>query len=410
MTAIETPDTTAAGDDTSTATGPDFADVYATELDAVWRFVRNRIADPQEAHDVTADVFVRAWRSWDRYDPRRGPVQPWLFTIARRAVIDRLRRVDREEPVAALPAAMDVVRVREQPDQQVLRSELLAQLGQALDGLKDRERDALAMRFAARLSMATIAEVLGTTTGVAKMTIHRAIRRLGDAIDDASTTSPPADLELVIDRVVQRGHADLGTEGLERLLVHVAAVHDPGPVPEDLGQHVAGCVRCAAEEATTPPVDKSPTTGRRRTVDAVRGGGILATLLSFAGVCLACTVPAAHALMVAVGIVAASYVVHLVGVAAAPFVVWLVWRGVRRHGRHRARNISLVGGVLMGVHALLHVLLETVGDTALGAAWVVALFVGTDWFGTALLVIGAALNLRDLGVWRRTQAGQLAAA
>lgn len=95
----------------TTVTAPDSADVYAGNLEKVWRFVRARIRDDHDAHDVTADVFVRAWRSWDRYDPTRGPVEPWLFTIGWRTITDRLRKGTPERP-ADLEAVIDDVLAR----------------------------------------------------------------------------------------------------------------------------------------------------------------------------------------------------------------------------------------------------------------------------------------------------------
>lgn len=161
MTASTTPSTT--------VSAPDFADVYAEHLDRVWRFVRARVPDHHEAHDVTSDVFVRAWRSWDRFDPARGAVEPWLFTIAHRTVTDWYRR-RRSEPVG--PDQLEGADAAAGPEGEALRDELLVQLGRALETLQPRERDALALRFAARLTSAHIARVLGTTEGAAKMMVH----------------------------------------------------------------------------------------------------------------------------------------------------------------------------------------------------------------------------------------------
>lgn len=135
---------------TPEATSIDYADVYRDQVDAVWRFVRSRVPTHHDAHDVTADVFVRAWRAWDRFDPARGAVEPWLFTIARRTVADWWRKQQRTGPnrsgrlEVAEPAAIE---------DGLVRAELLGGLAVALAGLSQRERDALALRFAAQLSM-----------------------------------------------------------------------------------------------------------------------------------------------------------------------------------------------------------------------------------------------------------------
>lgn len=399
---------------TATAASVDFADVYGDNLDKVWRFVRARIRDDHDAHDVTADVFVRAWRSWDRYDPDRGPVEPWLFTIAYRTIADRLRRSGREHPVE--PGDLPEPDRVDGPEHALLRDELLTQLARALDGLTQRERDGLALRFAARLSMAHVADVLGTSVGAAKMMIHRAIRTLEQQVDlPAPAEQGPADLEAVIDDVLARGHETIGDSQLHGMLVHLAAEHDR-PTPEGLSDHVAHCVRCAVEEdldsSSGPTVTGNghADPGSGTSEERSRLAGIAAALLAFTGVCLVCTVPAIQTLLWAVGVGVAGYYMHLVGLAAVPFVLWLVWRGTRRHGIDRGYRWARAGAITMAIHALLHVALQTVpastSSTLIGTLLEPA-FVVTDWVGTALLIAGATLNLADLHRWRRAQAAGL---
>lgn len=399
-----------------TVLAPDFADVYAEQLDRVWRFVRARVPDHHEAHDITSDVFVRAWRSWDRFDPTRGAVEPWLFTIAHRTVTDWYRR-RRCEPVGP---GLDRADPAIGPEDGALRDELLVQLGGALETLTSRERDALALRFAARLKNAHIARVLGTTEGAAKMMVHRAIRRLrSEGMDQAVVTdTPAADLEALIDGVLARGHASMADAELEGLLMRVATLHD-APVPSDLSGDVALCVRCAALEEVSEDATEGATGGGASGGGAsggarARGRGRLANgaaaLLAFTGACLVCTVPALATLAFALGISSAVYVAHLVGVVAAPFVAWFVWRGVRRHGRDRGFRIARVGALLMMVHLASHLAWETGaiefvdGDVATTISGI------ASFIGTTLLVLGAGLNLVDTQGWRRQQGRQLQAA
>lgn len=409
----------------STSTLPahaDFADVYATNLDAVWRFVRSRIWDHHEAQDVTSEVFVRAWRSWDRFDPGRGPVEPWLFTIAHRTVTDRLRRRGPDEPVDSASVAEPVPTLS--PEQAVLRDELLGQLAHALEGLRPDARDGLALRFAARLSTRHIAEILGTSVSAAKMMLHRAIHQLADELEAApSHGGEPADLETVIDDVLARGHATMDTSALHGMLVHLAAMQSPA-TPEGLPREVARCIECDAVETvrrdnagSAPPPPASAA--------GARAGSGVAALLPFAGVCLACTVPALATVFTALGITAAGFAVHYVGLAAVPLVLYLVHRGGRRHGHDRGYRWARGGALVMAVHVILHALVETgvtlpawmFVDTPFAVThwtgtipgvtlpeWLWTLFAVTDWVGTPLLVLGASLNLIDMHRWRRGQA------
>ncbi len=69
----------------------DFTCLYQGQLRRVFNYVRYRL-DAREAEDVTADIFSRAWASRRSYDPTKGALSTWLWTIARNVVTDRLRR------------------------------------------------------------------------------------------------------------------------------------------------------------------------------------------------------------------------------------------------------------------------------------------------------------------------------
>ena len=61
-----------------------------------------QLGDRQLAEDCIQEVFVTAWRSAGRYDPRRASVSTWLFAIARNKTVDALRRRSRR-PAEPLP-------------------------------------------------------------------------------------------------------------------------------------------------------------------------------------------------------------------------------------------------------------------------------------------------------------------
>ncbi len=50
------------------------------------------LQDQDEAEEVVGDVFVHVWRRIDQHDARRGPLVPWILSIARNRSLDALRR------------------------------------------------------------------------------------------------------------------------------------------------------------------------------------------------------------------------------------------------------------------------------------------------------------------------------
>ncbi len=69
----------------------DFGEWYTDHRPTVYRYVRFRVATRETAEDVTSQVFMKALRSINRYDPTRTAPRTWLLRIARNAVTDHLR-------------------------------------------------------------------------------------------------------------------------------------------------------------------------------------------------------------------------------------------------------------------------------------------------------------------------------
>lgn len=164
-----------------------FGDVYREHITPVWRFVVARVPGRADAEDVTSDVFVRALRGWQRYDPDRGTVGAWLGGIARRAVADWWRDHGREVPVgvAGEPAgttstsgAIADLATR------VVERVAAGDVRRHLHLLTDHERDAVALRFGAGLSSAEVGEALGVSDVAARMLVYRAVGKLRAVMPD----------------------------------------------------------------------------------------------------------------------------------------------------------------------------------------------------------------------------------
>src|SRR3712207_7841140 len=65
---------------------------YAAHGAELYRFALRQLGDGGAAQDVVQEVFLRAWRSADAYDPRLAGLRTWLFAIARNVVVDEVRR------------------------------------------------------------------------------------------------------------------------------------------------------------------------------------------------------------------------------------------------------------------------------------------------------------------------------
>jgi RNA polymerase sigma factor (sigma-70 family) len=135
----------------------------------VGSYVAYRVGQGADAEDVTSEVFERALRYRDSYDPSLGEPVAWLIGIARRCIDDMLRTrllVTAEVPDVPDPADLE---------EQAIRRLSLAREVARLD-VSDREL--IALRFGADLTARQIGELLGMTKNAVDVALHRALARL----------------------------------------------------------------------------------------------------------------------------------------------------------------------------------------------------------------------------------------
>jgi RNA polymerase sigma-70 factor (ECF subfamily) len=157
-----------------------FEDLYRRTFPRVYAYVASLLRDRSAAEEVTSQAFERAYRRRSSYRPGRGPVEGWLFGIARNAALDELRRRGRrarleDEAAGGAPAPVD-----DQAEGLLRRETVRA----ALASLDPRERDLIALKFAGGLSNAEIARVLGMSESNAGTRLHRTIEKLRRACHD----------------------------------------------------------------------------------------------------------------------------------------------------------------------------------------------------------------------------------
>lgn len=154
-----------------------FAAVYHHYLPRVYKYMRYRVGDINDAEELTSQVFERVLTKIDSYRPERGPFAGWLFAIAHNTVVDYLRTRKHYAQVS-----MEVVSRRAYdgigPEDIVIYNESRERLLAALSGLTDRERDIIALKFSAGLTNRTIADISGLSESNVAVILYRAVRRL----------------------------------------------------------------------------------------------------------------------------------------------------------------------------------------------------------------------------------------
>src|SRR3954449_9131906 len=78
--------------------------LYRRYVRPVFGLALRRLRDRQRAEDAVQETFTAVWRSAQSYRPERGPAAPWLYTVARNAIVDR-QRAKVEQPTEVPDAA-----------------------------------------------------------------------------------------------------------------------------------------------------------------------------------------------------------------------------------------------------------------------------------------------------------------
>jgi RNA polymerase sigma-70 factor (ECF subfamily) len=152
-----------------------FVRLYREHTGAVFNYCLFQTGNRDVAEDLTADTFERAWRARRRYRPERAAFNTWLFTIARRVVIDWQRRQARrpllklsEEQPGETPS----------PEAQVEESDRQRRLRYLIRSLEQPEQELIALKFGAGMTNREIAHLLEKSDTAIGSAIYRIMQKL----------------------------------------------------------------------------------------------------------------------------------------------------------------------------------------------------------------------------------------
>jgi RNA polymerase sigma-70 factor, ECF subfamily len=155
-----------------------FEELHRRYARAVLGLALRRIRDRGRAEDATQEAFSAIWRSAGRYDQRRGPGAPWLFTIARNAIVDGLRRTPE---LVAEP--QDTPSADPGPAEAAETSYDAWRVHRALETLPENERRVIELAYWSGLSQSEVAEFLQIPLGTVKTRTRTALQRLADELE-----------------------------------------------------------------------------------------------------------------------------------------------------------------------------------------------------------------------------------
>lgn len=162
-----------------------FAALYDRYIDQIYGYVRRRVGSREVAEDLTGDVFLRAWRRFDRFEWQGVDLGAWLTTIARNRVNDHFKSARfRLERSTDQIGDRDAGPRTDHPERVAEARELARSLADALEQLKGEHREVIELRFVHDMSVTETAAVLGRTVGATKALQYRALRSLASVVRD----------------------------------------------------------------------------------------------------------------------------------------------------------------------------------------------------------------------------------
>jgi RNA polymerase sigma-70 factor (ECF subfamily) len=144
----------------------------------VLSLAQRRLRDRGRAEDATQETFAAIWRAARTYRPERGAGAPWLFTVARNAIVSQAR-VRAATPAEVFDTPSDAPGPAEQAE-----SEWASwRVHRALEALPEHERRLVELAYWGGLSQSELASALNLPIGTVKTRTRRALTRLAAELE-----------------------------------------------------------------------------------------------------------------------------------------------------------------------------------------------------------------------------------
>jgi RNA polymerase sigma-70 factor (ECF subfamily) len=159
-----------------------FAELYDLLSPRVYGLIRRVLRDPAQSEEVAQEVMVEVWRNAGRFDGTRGSATAWVFTIAHRRAVDRVRAEqasnDRAHRVAASSVDTPYDDVVEAATARIEQQ----QVRRCLDGLTDLQREAITLAYYNGNSYREVADLLGAALPTIKTRMRDGLIRMRDCL------------------------------------------------------------------------------------------------------------------------------------------------------------------------------------------------------------------------------------
>ncbi len=155
-----------------------FEQLYQRYARSVYGLALRRLRDRERAEDAVQETFTSIWRSASSYRAEQGSGAPWLYAVARNAIVDRFRSMPAESGDVPETATREPG-----PEERVESASTAWQVHRAFGELPDSEQRVIELAYWGGLSQSEIADFLGIPLGTVKTRTRSGLNHLAELLE-----------------------------------------------------------------------------------------------------------------------------------------------------------------------------------------------------------------------------------
>ncbi|HEX8249150.1 MAG TPA: RNA polymerase sigma factor [Pyrinomonadaceae bacterium] len=146
----------------------------------VWSLARRMCANPNDAEDAVQEIFIDIWKNAERFDETQASETTFVAMIARRRLIDRLRKSQRQPFVDSIEdMTVEPLKAQDKQMQTVVEAK---QAAEAMRALRPEQRRVLQLSIYQGMSHQEIAEATGMPVGTVKSHARRGLMQIREVL------------------------------------------------------------------------------------------------------------------------------------------------------------------------------------------------------------------------------------
>jgi RNA polymerase sigma-70 factor, ECF subfamily len=162
------------------------SELYDRYARIIYSMAYKSLQSVEESEEAVLDVFAQVWRIAERYDVNKGKADSWLFLLARSRILDRLRKLQRNQPSIPIETEQGEIQIPSssvEPIEEVLIGERRDRILSALKTLPKEQRLVIELAYYQGLTHSQISTQIGISLGTVKTRIRLGLNKLKLALD-----------------------------------------------------------------------------------------------------------------------------------------------------------------------------------------------------------------------------------